>query len=119
MISEALARGSDFEAGRQLHLNSIEVLYPVTLREETIGYVYVRAGLLQLYLDLLFSSLIFLAVIALGGIAAVRLSDRLQRRLVARSGLAVRSNWFLVSTEVVIGERERSDCRGRAFGGSY
>ncbi|MEZ5512545.1 MAG: response regulator [Steroidobacteraceae bacterium] len=83
MISEALARGSDFEAGRQLHLNSIEVLYPVTLREETIGYVYVRAGLLQLYLDLLFSSLIILAVIVLGGIAAVRLSDRLQRRLVA------------------------------------
>lgn len=29
----------------------------------------------------------------------------LQRRLVARSGLAVRSNWFHVSTEVVIGER--------------
>ncbi|MEG1681606.1 MAG: type II secretion system minor pseudopilin GspK, partial [Stenotrophomonas sp.] len=29
----------------------------------------------------------------------------LQRRLVARNGLAVRSNWFLVSTEVAIGER--------------
>ncbi|MBK6598028.1 MAG: hypothetical protein IPG25_09135 [Proteobacteria bacterium] len=39
LISEALARGGDFAAGRQLHLNSIEVLYPVTLREETIGYV--------------------------------------------------------------------------------
>ena len=43
--------------------------------------------------------------IGFASVDALLAQPLLQRRLVARSGLAVRSNWFLVSTEVVIGER--------------
>jgi uncharacterized membrane protein affecting hemolysin expression len=79
MVDVAAAGGLQ----HHVELHAIEVVVPVTLQRETIGHIYVRASLQQLYDGLLRTLLILLGTIAAGGTLAVLLSDRLQRRIVA------------------------------------
>jgi two-component system, sensor histidine kinase and response regulator len=65
-----------------INVTDVEVLAPVQLHGDVLGHVYVRANLRALYLELGITFLILLLAAVAGGWAAVRLSDRLQQRIV-------------------------------------
>ncbi len=80
---QALALRSDAQGiAQRLHLTYFEVLAPVLLRGEVLGHVYVQTNLRALYSDLGVTFLMLMLVAVAGGWAAVRLSDRLQQKIV-------------------------------------
>ena len=80
--SELLAMRRGLQTVRSVSLADISVMAPVTLRNENLGSVYVRAGLSGVYRDLVFTFLLLLVAAVAGGWVATRLSDSLQRRIV-------------------------------------
>ncbi|MCB1916305.1 MAG: response regulator [Rhodocyclaceae bacterium] len=84
-LTNASAWGPPPETGAPMHRFSwthAEALAPVQMHGDTLGFVYVRAGLERMYRALLQSLLVILAATLVAGAIALRLSDRLHRRIV-------------------------------------
>jgi signal transduction histidine kinase/DNA-binding response OmpR family regulator len=77
----SLRRG--MQTVRTVGFTDIEVMIPVELHGDILGSVYVRAGLEAVYRDLAFTFLLLLLAAVVAGWVASRLSDGLQRRIVA------------------------------------
>ena len=73
------------ESGAPVHRfswTSIESLAPVMMHRDTLGYVYVRAGLERMYRELALSVLLIIVATLVAGAIALRLADRLHKRIV-------------------------------------
>jgi two-component system sensor histidine kinase/response regulator len=108
-----LALRSDAERiAQRLHLTYVEVLAPVLLHGEVLGHVYVQTNLRTLYFDLIVTFLMLMLVALVGGWAAVRLSDRLQQRIVTplqRLALTMRDISTSSNTNAQVHTSERGE----------
>jgi signal transduction histidine kinase/CheY-like chemotaxis protein len=82
-LSKVLAMRRGRQPVRIVGLADIRVMIPVELHGDILGNVYVRAGLAAMYRDLAITCLFLLLAAVVAGWVATRLSDSLQRRIVA------------------------------------